>query len=78
MLMALETDTNEIVNEIITGTRNFGRCGLTGVYVEDLSCLSNTVSLKYIPGSFADFPLDQSFQHWFLDETGMVSSSLRD
>ncbi|KAK6216829.1 alcohol dehydrogenase -like domain-containing protein [Colletotrichum tabaci] len=28
-----ETDTSEIVNEMIEGVRNFGRCGITGVYV---------------------------------------------
>lgn len=33
MLLGLETDTSEMVNEMITSTRNFGRCGLTGVYV---------------------------------------------
>jgi len=33
MLLGLETDTSEIVNEMITSTRNFGRCGITGVYV---------------------------------------------
>jgi len=33
MLLGLETDTSDMVNEMITSTRNFGRCGLTGVYV---------------------------------------------
>lgn len=33
MLLGLETDTSEIVNEMITSTRNFGSCGITGVYV---------------------------------------------
>lgn len=28
-----ETDTSEIVNEMIESVRNFGRCGITGVYV---------------------------------------------
>jgi threonine dehydrogenase-like Zn-dependent dehydrogenase len=28
----LETDTSEIVNEMIESVRNFGRCGITGVY----------------------------------------------
>ncbi|KAK2011654.1 alcohol dehydrogenase GroES-like domain-containing protein [Colletotrichum eremochloae] len=28
-----ETDTSELVNEMIEGVRNFGRCGITGVYV---------------------------------------------
>ncbi|KAI0855079.1 GroES-like protein [Xylaria cubensis] len=33
MMMGAETDTSEIVNEMIEGVRNFGRCGITGVYV---------------------------------------------
>ena len=33
MLLGMETDTSEIVNEMITSVRNFGRCGITGVYV---------------------------------------------
>ncbi|KAI5458962.1 S-glutathione dehydrogenase [Mariannaea sp. PMI_226] len=28
-----ETDTSEILNEMIEGVRNYGRCGITGVYV---------------------------------------------
>lgn len=28
-----ETDTSEIINEMIEGVRNYGRCGITGVYV---------------------------------------------
>jgi len=33
MMLGLETDTSEIVNEMIASTRNFGSCGITGVYV---------------------------------------------
>ncbi|KAF2680954.1 GroES-like protein [Lentithecium fluviatile CBS 122367] len=33
IMLGLETDTSEIVNEMISSTRNFGRCGITGVYV---------------------------------------------
>lgn len=37
----LETDTSELINEMITSVRNFGRCGVTGVYVGFVStCLS--------------------------------------
>jgi threonine dehydrogenase-like Zn-dependent dehydrogenase len=32
MLVGAETDTSEIVNEMITSVKNFGRCGVTGVY----------------------------------------------
>ena len=31
--LGAETDTSEILNEIIEGVRNFGRAGITGVYV---------------------------------------------
>ena len=33
MLLGFETDTSEIVNEMITSVKSFGRCGITGVYV---------------------------------------------
>lgn len=33
MALGLETDTSEIVNEMIESVRNYGRCGITGVYV---------------------------------------------
>jgi threonine dehydrogenase-like Zn-dependent dehydrogenase len=33
MAIGAETDTSEIVNEMIEGVRNYGRCGVTGVYV---------------------------------------------
>jgi len=33
MLLGAETDTSEILNEMITSVKNFGRCGVTGVYV---------------------------------------------
>ncbi|KAI0410981.1 GroES-like protein [Xylaria grammica] len=33
MMLGAETDTSEIINEMIEGVRNFGRCGVTGVYV---------------------------------------------
>jgi len=33
MALGLETDTSEIINEMVEGVRNFGRCGVTGVYV---------------------------------------------
>ncbi|KAM0279207.1 hypothetical protein ACHAQH_004752 [Verticillium albo-atrum] len=31
--LGLETDTSEIINEMIESVRNYGRCGVTGVYV---------------------------------------------
>lgn len=33
LLIGAETDSSEIVNEMITSVKNFGRCGITGVYV---------------------------------------------
>ena len=33
MAMGLETDTPEIINEMIESVKNYGRCGITGVYV---------------------------------------------
>lgn len=33
MALGLETDTSEIINEMITSVKNYGRCGVTGVYV---------------------------------------------
>ena len=33
LMLGMETDTSEIVNEMITSVRSFGRCGITGVYV---------------------------------------------
>jgi threonine dehydrogenase-like Zn-dependent dehydrogenase len=33
ILAGLETDTSELVNEMITSVRSYGRCGVTGVYV---------------------------------------------
>ena len=33
LMLGAETDSSEIVNEMITSVRNYGRCGITGVYV---------------------------------------------
>lgn len=33
MAMGAETDTSEILNEMVEGVRSYGRCGITGVYV---------------------------------------------
>ncbi|KAI0471175.1 GroES-like protein [Xylaria cf. heliscus] len=33
MMLGAETDTSEIINEMVEGVRSFGRCGITGVYV---------------------------------------------
>lgn len=44
--LGAETDTSEILNEMIEGVRNYGRVGITGVYV---GYVSGYYSLKY-PG----------------------------
>ncbi|KAI1176095.1 GroES-like protein [Nemania sp. FL0916] len=33
MMLGAETDTSEILNEMIESVRSFGRCGITGIYV---------------------------------------------
>jgi threonine dehydrogenase-like Zn-dependent dehydrogenase len=33
MAIGAETDTSEILNEMVEGVRNYGRCGITGVYL---------------------------------------------
>lgn len=33
MMLGAETDSSEIINEMITSVKSFGRCGVTGVYV---------------------------------------------
>lgn len=33
LMAGLETDTPEIINEMIESVKNYGRCGITGVYV---------------------------------------------
>lgn len=43
MAVGAETDTSELVNEMIEGVRNYGRCGITGVYV-------GYVSTSFLPG----------------------------
>lgn len=54
MTIGAETDTSEILNEMIEGVRNYGRCGVTGVYVAYVStCLDRSLNLKlpYANGS---------------------------
>lgn len=33
MSIGVETDTSEIINEMVEGVRNYGRAGITGVYL---------------------------------------------
>jgi threonine dehydrogenase-like Zn-dependent dehydrogenase len=45
MAVGAETDTSEILNEMVEGVRNFGRCGITGVYVGYVSCLPSLLDV---------------------------------
>jgi threonine dehydrogenase-like Zn-dependent dehydrogenase len=44
MAVGAETDTSEILNEMIEGVRNYGRCGVTGIYVGYVSHSPNKIS----------------------------------
>ena len=45
MQLGAETDTSEILNEMIEGVRNYGRAGVTGVYVGYVGFFSSLFSL---------------------------------
>lgn len=46
MALGAETDTSEIINEMITSVKSFGRCGVTGVYVGFVSGSSSFPPVK--------------------------------
>lgn len=59
MLIGAETDTSEILNEMITSVKNFGRCGITGVYVGFVSFSSPRLEEQEHPTPpfpFSSFP----------------------
>jgi threonine dehydrogenase-like Zn-dependent dehydrogenase len=58
MAVGAETDTSEIINEMIEGVRNYGRCGVTGVYVGYV-CF---VSTLFLDSQLTDYYLDKSLQ----------------
>jgi threonine dehydrogenase-like Zn-dependent dehydrogenase len=62
MMLGMETDTSEIVNEMITSVRNFGRCGITGVYVGFVSLSHFFTSTKELTNS-TDKPLQHRSSH---------------
>lgn len=41
MAVGAETDTSEILNEMVESVRSFGRCGVTGIYVGFVRVLAN-------------------------------------
>lgn len=61
MLTGAETDTSEILNEMITSVKNYGRCGITGVYVgfvchRSAQILSRDSSFYYRPTTSTSVP----------------------
>lgn len=61
LALGLETDTSEIINEMITSVKSYGRCGITGVYVGFVS-----LPLLLLPiGTLLTWLLDQPLQHWW-------------
>jgi threonine dehydrogenase-like Zn-dependent dehydrogenase len=44
MAIGAETDTSELINEMIEGVRNYGRVGVTGIYVGYVSLTFSQVS----------------------------------
>jgi threonine dehydrogenase-like Zn-dependent dehydrogenase len=52
MAVGAETDTSEILNEMIEGVRNYGRTGVTGVYV------------GYVSGPFSPPYLTDPITNW--------------
>lgn len=65
MAVGAETDTSELVNEMIEGVRNYGRCGITGVYAGYVSidaCLASSYSKKKKLTGGENIP-DKPLQH---------------
>lgn len=48
LLLGMETDTSEIVNEMITSVKNFGRCGITGVYIGYVSLIHRWLLVRLL------------------------------
>lgn len=62
-LLGMETDTSELLNEMITSVRAFGRCGITGVYAGYVRTLF--LFQKVIDTDHSS--LGQSFEYRVLD-----------
>ena len=60
-LLGMETDTSEILNEMITSVRPFGRVGVTGVYAAYVSKPSLQLAMQR---SLTVSLTDESLQHW--------------
>jgi threonine dehydrogenase-like Zn-dependent dehydrogenase len=59
IMTGAETDTSEIVNEMITSVKSFGRCGITGVYVGYVRQPLFLLLQELLTNTFPDQP----FQH---------------
>lgn len=49
LMAGVETDSSEILNEMITSVKSFGRCGITGVYTGFVSLLDLPFALELYP-----------------------------
>lgn len=49
--VGMETDTSEILNEMVEGVRNYGRCGVTGIYVGYVSFKSSQAASTWEEGN---------------------------
>lgn len=67
MLAGAETDTSEILNEMIEGVRNYGRAGVTGVYVGYVSF--SPASPRPFRRSLTNMTIDEPLQYWIPDAT---------
>lgn len=72
MSVGAETDTSEILNEMVEAVRNYGRAGITGVYVGYVSLVPMewrcVPVLSEINLANASWP-DESLQRWLVDAT---------
>ena len=61
-LLGIETDTSEMLNEMITAVRPFGRIGITGVYAGYVSLIPSVYSILECSAA-NHFRTDEPFQH---------------
>jgi len=64
IMAGMETDTSEILNEMIESVQAFGRVGITGVYVGYVS-----LSCAHVVSASANVTSDQPLQHWLPHES---------
>lgn len=57
LALGLETDTSEIINEMITSVKSYGRCGITGVYVGFVRLPFSSLHLISPTDTLTDEPL---------------------